>query len=181
MVKYLALLFLVIGFISCKDKKPADIVADVNAKYKKINDKLGDYTLKTVDDISHPGGGTINGYYRDDEVKKMIGEHYSDTTRTFTEYYFDDGMLIYVKEQNFVYNRPITYTEEVAKAKGDSVWYDDKLTKMELSRFYFDDNKLIKWIDTDNTEVRNQLPEFIDKESELWARAVILLKQLKEE
>jgi len=181
MRKYLAFLFLVCCSLSCKDKQPADIIAEVNSNCKKINSSLADYKLRTVDDITHPAGGTINGYYRDEEVKKVIAEHFSDTCRTFTEAYFDDGMLIFIEEQNFVYNLPITCTEEVARAKGDSVWYDDKLTKLEISRYYFDDNKLIKWVLPGGREVSNKTSDFINRESGLWAETVVLLKQLKEE
>lgn len=179
-MKYLALLIFSLCFIACNDKLPADIINNVNKTSKEINDKLKDYTLKTVDDITQAGGGTINGYYKDEEVKKVIAEQYADTCRTFTEYYFDDGMLIYAREQNFIYNKPISYTEQVARERGDSVWYDDKLTRLETSKYYFNENNMIRWVDTDGSDVRAQLPEFTDKQSEIWARAVLLLKQLKE-
>ena len=167
-------------FSSCK-RKQEDVLADIRKKYAEINNKQKDYTRKQVDDITSVGAGTISGYYRDDEVKKIVGEHFTDTCRTFTECYFDDGMLIFVVKQNFVYNKPMTYTEEKAKALGDSVWYDDKKTRMEISRYYFHKNKLIKWIDHDNADVPVNTSQFTDRQSLIWAETVILIKQLKEQ
>lgn len=172
-------LLLCITFSSCK-KKTEDILADIARKYSEINTKQKDLKSKRVDDITSAGGGAITGYYKDDEVKKIVSEHFTDSCRTFTEYYFDDGMLIFVLAQNYIYNCPMSYTEEVAKRNNDTVWYDDKKTRLETSRFYFSKNKLIKWADPEN-DIPEKSAEFIDKESELWAKAVILIKQLKEQ
>lgn len=173
-------LLLLICVFSCK-KKEADVVADVKKKQQEINRKLKDYTQKHVDDITSPGGGNITGYYRDDEIKKILAEHYTDTNRAFTEYYFDDGMLILVLKQNYIYNKPVFYTEEKAKAFHDSVWYDDKKTRLETSSFYFNKNKLVKWAGPGNKYIPANTTAFINEESELWAETVILIKELKEQ
>ena len=180
MIKYSALfLLLFVGLFSC-NKKPEDVVTDVKKKCAAINRKLNDYTPKTVDDIVSKSKGTINGYYRSEEIKKIISEHYTDTDRVFTEYYFDDGMLIFISSQDFKYNCSDTITEEKAKARNDSVWYDDKKTKLEISRFYFNKNKLVMWIMPDGKEVAPATANFIDKESILWGETAILIKELKE-
>lgn len=173
-------LLAIICFSSCK-KKPANVVADIMKHYQEINKKQKDYTPKHVDDITSAAGGTITGYYRDNEVKKIVSEHFTDTCRTFTEYYFDEGMLIFILRQNFVYNKPVSYTEEKAKEKGDSTWYDDKKTKMEISRFFFYENKLVKWIGPDNKEIDAKSWAFTNKESALWAETIVLMKELKEQ
>lgn len=173
------LLVTAMSFTSCKQKQE-DVLAGIKKEYTKINEKLKDYTPKRVDDITSQAGGTINGFFRDDEVKKILAEHFTDTCRTFTEYYFDDGMLIYMVKQNYVYNKPVSYTEEKAKANNDSVWYDDKKTKLEISKFFFNKNKLIKWVAPGNVDVPVNSPDFAEKESILWAETIILLKQLKD-
>ncbi len=181
-MRQLLVIFLLSFFClsSCK-KKQEDILADIKKNYTHINEKLKDYTRKQVDDLTTVNAGSITGYYRDDEVKKITAERYTDSNRVFSEYYFDDGMLIMAVKQNFVYNKPTSYTEEKAKAYGDSVWYDDKKTRMEVSRFYFNKNKLIKWIDADNVDIAVNSNDFSTKQSELWAETVILIKELKEQ
>ena len=110
----------------------------------------------------------------------MHAEHFTDTNRVFADYYFDDGMLVFIQQQNFVYNMNDTLTEAKARAKGDSVWYDDKKTRLEVSRFYFYKNKLVKWVQPGGKVVTPASAEFIDKESVLWGETVILIKELKE-
>lgn len=169
---------LIIG-LSCK-QAPENILSDIKKKYADINAKQKDLKPKQVDNIITAGTGAITGYYKGEEVRKVVSEHYTDSNRKFTECYFDDGMLIFIIEQNYIYNKPVTYTEEKARANNDSVWYDDKKTRLEISRYYFHKNKLIKWQDPEN-DIPEKSTEFINKESELWAETVILLKQLKED
>ncbi len=130
-------------------------------------------------------GDTITGYYRrDEEIRKIYYQNtFGEKSRIFSEYYFDDGMLIYLVKQEYIYNRPQSYTEELARSNNDSNWYDDKKTKLQVSKFYFDKNKLIKWIDgsNNNTDVPVNKPDFINKQSSVWAETVILIKQLKED
>ena len=170
---------LIIG-VSCK-KKQADVLADAKKNYEKINKQINEYTKKQVDDISSPEGGRITGYFREEEIKKMYVQHFGEKSRSFTEYYFDDGNLIYMLRQEFIYNKPNTYTEEKAKEANDSVWYDDKKTKLELSAFYFNDNNLIKWVGPGGTDIAVNTPEFVSKGPILLAEALIAMKQLKEE
>ena len=181
MKRFLTLLLLsIICFSSCKEKQE-DILADIKKKKEEINGGLKKLTLKQVEDITSASGGSISGWYRDEEIRKIYAEYFGDKKRTFSEYYFDDGMLIYVMKQEYIYNKPQSYTEDAAKSFNDTEWYDDKKTKLEVSSFYFNKNKLIKWTDDDNIDVSINSPEFINKESALWAETVILMKQLKEQ
>lgn len=166
-------------FTACK-KKHEISVKEIKEKVNKINGKLNDYTKEQVEDLTSKGGGDITGFKRDEETKKIYAQRFGTDSRTFTEYYFDDGMLIYILKQEYIYNRPNNYTEEVAKAKGDSVWYDDKKTKLKVSRFFFNDNIMIKWVNSDGVDMPVNTPEFLDKQSTMWAETIILMKQLKE-
>jgi len=181
MHKFLASLLIILTcFSSCK-KKESDIIADIKKNTAEINGKLKKYTMKTVDDLTNATGGKIAGYYRDEEVKKIYAEHFGETGRTFSEYYFDDGMLIQIIKQEFIYNRPQSYTEEKAKLDKDTEWYDDKKTKLEIYHYYFSKNKLIKWTGNEDKVITVSSSNFTDKESELWAETLIYLKELKEE
>jgi hypothetical protein len=175
----IALVLFIAFFASCKQKE-GDIITDIKKKSGEINKNLKDYKIKRADDLTTTAKGAIIGYYREDEVKKISSERYTDQNRTFSEYYFDDGMLIQIIQQQFVYNRPVSYTEENAKANNDSEWYDDKKTKLEVNRFYFSKNKLIKWV-VENKDLSVSPQNFTDKESELWAETAILIKELNEQ
>ena len=82
--------------------------------------------------------------------------------------------------EDYKYNKPASYTEEKAKANGDSIWYDDKKTRLEKSRFFFNENKLVKWNLPDGKEVDSKSIQFINMESRLWAETLVLMKELKE-
>lgn len=147
---------------------------------EKINTKLKDYSMRKVDDLVVEGTGVVTGYFRDEEVKKVLTERYGTESRMFTEYYFDDGELIYVLQQEYVYNKPNTYTEEVAKFQGDSVWYDDTKTKLEINKYYLSDNKLIKWTGPSDNDVPVNIADFTRKEPLVLAEALMALKKLKD-
>lgn len=173
--------FLLLGcFTSCKQRQE-DILAGIKKNVTKIDDNLRKYTRKEVDDLTSRVPGNVTGYYRDNEVKRVDASRFTDTNRKFTQYYFDDGMLIYAIEENYTYNKPMSYTEDVARANKDSVWYDDKKTTMQLNRYYFRKNKLIKWINANDVDMPVNDIDFINKESLIWAEAAILLKELKEQ
>ncbi|MES2701676.1 MAG: hypothetical protein V4649_03505 [Bacteroidota bacterium] len=180
LTRVLAVILLIASFSACK-KKHEDSIVDIKKKFNTINSKLSDYTRRQVDDLTTKAGGTITGYYRDEEVKKIYSERFTDKDRAFTEYYFDDGMLIYVLKQEYVYNRPTYYNEEMAKQNADSVWYDDKKTRLDISRFYLSDHKLIKWIGPAGMDVAVNDPKFHQKQEELLAETIIMLKQLNEQ
>jgi hypothetical protein len=61
------------------------------------------------------------------------------------------------------------------------VYYDDKKTRLLVSRYYFDKNKLIKWEPPVIDGKPAPTGDLIAKESLLWAQTLVLLKQLKDE
>jgi len=181
MKKMFSLLLMFGLSISACKKKQEDILASIKASKEKINTKLKDYSVRKVDDIVLKGNGVVTGWYNDDEVKKVITEQYEDDHRSFTEYYFADGELIYVVSQDYVYNKPMSYTEEVANFQGDSVWYDDTKTKLEVNKYYLNDNKLMKWTGPSDDDVPVNIADFTQKEPLLLAHALMALKKLKNE
>ncbi len=181
MTRIIAMVIATIFCVTACKKKPEDTIASINKKHEKINSKLPDYKFVQVDDIVSKEQGKIGGYFRDEEAKKIKTEYFGEKSRSFTEYYFDDGMLIYVESQDFIYNLPNTYTEEKARAAGDSVWYDDTKTTMEINRYYFSENKLIKWTGRGKDDVPKAIAEFTKREPEILAKAIVALKQLKSE
>jgi len=173
-------LLAIVCFSACKHK-PEDVITQANKTREDINKNLGEYKSKHVDDLTSAAPASITGYYREEELKKIYAEYFGEKDRTFTEFYFDDGMLVCVLEQDYIYNKPNTYTEEKAKQNNDTVWYDDKKTKLETSVFYFTGtNKMIKWTDAGN-DIPMGSTDFTNRESEIWAQAAVMIKELKEQ
>lgn len=165
---------------ACKHKSK-DIVADAKVERTRIDKQLNDYTLRQAEDVISKDKGALRGYFDGDQPKKVISQSFGERNRTFRNYYFAEGMLILVDEQVYVYNMPNTYTEDVARAQGDSVWYDDSKTVVEHNRYYLDDNRLVKWVGTDGADIAVNTTQFVKKQPELLANALYALKQLKGE
>lgn len=111
---------------------------DIGEKFHRINSDSG-YLIKTLENeqfLEHvtDGGGTLTGYFKNGQIKKIterIG--LSSCIKTF-EFYFWDGELIFVyeKEEDFPY----------IEAKGLLDY-----TKLKLvfeGRYYFNNGKLIE-------------------------------------
>ncbi|GAA4469172.1 hypothetical protein GCM10023093_28130 [Nemorincola caseinilytica] len=166
-------------FAGCKKKK-GDIVAYAMEERARIEKKLKEFSIRQADDVISKEKGALIGYFDGDVPQKVSSQNFGSRSRTFRTYYFSDGMLILVEEQRYVYNMPVTYTEDVARAQGDSVWYDDSKTVLEKNYYYLDDNQLVKWIDEEGHDIPANNAEFVQMQPELLSQAIYALKQLEE-
>lgn len=175
--------FVVLGIAYWKNKphKQADVIAAAKAAKVKINKSLKNYSYREAQDMITKEAGSVVGYFDDEQPAKVSTQTFSETKRVFRDYYFNDGMLALVSEQLYTYNKPNTYTEAVAKAAGDSVWYDDTKTTSTVNTYFFSDNKLIKWIGPDGNDVATNSAAFTKTEPELLSQAIYALSQLKAE
>lgn len=180
MRRVLSFILVVAIAVGCK-KKPSEMITAARKVVADVDAHLHDYTYREIDDIVSKDHGVIDGYFDGKEVKKLKTQYFGEKDRRFTAYYFGDGELKYVREEDYVYNKPNYYTQKIAEEAGDSVWYDDSKTKLGVSTYYFGDNKLIKWIAPGNRDMPANSEEFKQKETEVLARVVLALQQMKEE
>lgn len=179
-VCWLTALFLtLISTIGCKEEQ-ADILAEINQKKAEIDKNLKAYTYRYVDDIVSEDRGVIGGYYDEEQIIRIAAQYFNVNGRRFVDYYFDDGMLIFVHEASYKYNKPNTYTEEVARQNGDSIWYDDAKTTSAVNTYYFNENKLIKYKIAASTSPADTTVNLPIKEAQLLAQALLSLRQLHE-
>lgn len=175
--------FIVLGVAYWKNKprKQADMIATAKTARQEINNNLKDYSYREAQDMISKETGSVTGYFDDERPAKISTQRFGTEKRVFRDFYFNDGMLVLVSEQVYTYNRPTTYTEEVAIAAGDSVWYDDTKTVRSINTYYFYDNKLIKWVGDDGKDKAVNSADFTKTEPELLAQAIYALRQLKQE
>jgi len=174
------LLLCLFSFSSCSHRHE-DIVAFARQEKAAVNKKLNEYERRETTDQISKDYGAIVGYFDDDQPVRISTQNFGTRDRVFREYYFYKGELLLTEEQLFVYNKPTTYTEEVAKVAGDSVWYDDALTQLQQSYYYFEENKLVKWIGPDGKEVKIDSPIVFGRQTALLSKALFALTQLQEE
>lgn len=114
------------------------------ALYRKVKRELSGFSTE---------GGELTAYFEGQNIVKMLAIYYGEMGRTQEEYYFREGKLIFVLGTEKRYNRPLT----------------GKVVSTKLSRFYFDNDKLIRWIDPsgklmagDSAEYQQQEKDYVE-------------------
>ena len=175
---FISVFVAMVGLSSCRED---DITGTVK-KCKDINEHLSSYKQKAIDLTGvAEQNGTVTGYFKDKELIMASVANFGESNRRVDEFYFDDEKLICINREEFTYNKPRYYTEDVAQKSGDSVWYDDKKTVMQNTRFYFYDNRMVKWIAPNNKEIPDNDRKYDYTERSLLNDAGKLVKMLKDQ
>jgi len=85
-----------------------------------------------------------------DSVMKMVATFFGETGKAVEEYYFWNGKLIFVFSVDNRYDKPLS----------------GKVARKTEGRFYFKDDKLIKWLGGDGKEVASDSSEFAVKQTD---------------
>ena len=93
------------------------------AKYRAVKKELSGFSTE---------GGELVAYFDGESVVKLTATHFGETGRSLEEFYYWDGKLIFVFRRQETYDVPLS--GRVSKAAED--------------RFYFDDGRLIRWLDS---------------------------------
>ena len=99
-------------------------------------------------------GGELIAYFKDADLRKLSAKFFGETGKAAEEFYFSNGRLIFVLRVESRYTEPMS---GVVKTKTEE-------------RFYFADNKLIRWLNPDNKEVTSDAAA-AERERELLAAA----------
>ncbi|MEM9300429.1 MAG: hypothetical protein AAGA64_18890 [Bacteroidota bacterium] len=104
-------------------------------------------------------GATIIKYFDNEELVKIRIEYLGETGKLYREFYIQENQLLFVFDQEFNYNMPYYIDSKKAKEMGFDEGYDTKKTKKLEHRYYFYNNRLIRWI---NPEGEHQTQENSD-------------------
>ena len=120
------------GPASANGTQEKDSISSIRARYAAINKNLARYRVvkKELSGFSTEGGELV-AYFDGPSVVKMAATHLGETGRSVEEFYYRDGKLF------FVFRRRETYDEPMS----------GKVSKTAEDRFYFDDGRLIRWLD----------------------------------
>ena len=111
--------------------------------------------------------GGVAKAYRDvkGELRLIKVELYGESGKMFEEYYYQNGLLIFVYSEDHRYNVPFYITPEKAKEIGSEP-FDSQKTKIVENRYYFDNMKMIRWLNTGNKQVNATSKDFKETEKE---------------
>ena len=128
-----------------------DPIETIRQHYASINKSVPLYrrVKKNLSGFSGEGGELI-AYFHGPSVMKMVATFFGETGKAVEEYYFWNGKLIFVLSTDNRYDKPLS----------------GKVARKPEGRFYFKDDKLIKWLGGDGKEVAPESSEFAAKQTD---------------
>jgi len=128
-----------------------DSIASIRQHYAQINRNAPKYR-KARKDLSgfSAEGGVLVAYFDGPNMMKIAATFYGETGKAAEEYYYWDGKLIFVLRTDSRYNKPLS----------------GKVVKTTVERFYFNDDKLIRWIDEGGKQVASDTSEYTEKQKD---------------
>ena len=111
------------------------------ARYRKVKKELSGFSAE---------GGVLTAYFEGANIVKILATYYGEMGRTNEEFYYRDGKLIFVLRTELNYKRPLS----------------GKVVSTKLDRFYFHDDKLIRWIDSAGKLMASDSSEYQEQEKD---------------
>lgn len=140
------------SFAQKNDKVKSEEIKTIKANFSRINSIKNWTKIKEVETDDSTEGGFLNYYFLNNKLEKIVVRKFGESGQYLAEYYLLNDKLSFVFEQDTTYNFPLYWKE-----------FDDKKSKIEESRYYFEDRKLIYFIGKSKnykTESENTLVEF---------------------
>jgi hypothetical protein len=128
-----------------------DPIQAIKQQYATINKSAASYTTVKKELSGYSAeGGTLIAYFDGPKIMKMVVNHYGEGGRAIEEYYYSDNRLIFVFRKDSGYDTPMS----------------GKVVYTGENRFYFNKNRLIRWINEDARQVAPGSREYLAKEKE---------------
>ena len=131
-------------------RQEGDAVSAIRRSYAVINRNLRKYRAVKKELLGFSTeGGELVAYFDGAALVKMAATHQGETGRSLEEFYYRDGKLI------FVFRRRETYDEPMS----------GRVSKTAEDRFYFNDGRLIRWLDRRGRAVAPGRAEYLEEQA----------------
>lgn len=118
-----------------------DVISKIRDLYKETQSAMLSYTKLAKDDFENSSeGGEIVAYKKDKEIRLIRTNYYGHMGQSESEYYFLGHKVYFIYAKDYSYNAPASHSD-----------FDESKTKLEESRYYFWNEKMIRWIMPDGT------------------------------
>lgn len=151
----LSLLAIFAGNIEAADSSIEEKIKAIRQRYSEVEGELKScrQVKRDLPDESAEGG-ELTGYFKHSSLRKLAAKLYGETGNVLEEYYFWDDQLFFVLRMETRYTAPNS----------------GKVKNKTEERFYFADNKLIRWLDA-KKKPGAPAPEAEQRGGELLAQA----------
>lgn len=128
-------------------------IKKINTEYININKDSSKFRLeqKSITGQSSEGGA-LEKFYDGKILRKVVLTLYGETGKLVCEYYFLNQQVILIYDKTVTYKSPIYMEKPVVKSR-------------EENKFYFKDQRLIRWIGNDSKVPDGVL--YLEKEEQL--------------
>ncbi|MBN2089799.1 hypothetical protein JW964_09300 [candidate division KSB1 bacterium] len=173
-MKKIILVFLVIGNLIAQEEQQ---IKQIRAEYALLKNAISTFQR---DSTAAPDSVLLDGdafYYQDQQKNIRLVELRLQRTdgRQHHEYYFKNNKLFFVYKEIQAYNAPFWMTDEIFKQQGNEL-YDPQKTKIFENRFYFHENKLIRWLNPEKKQVAKDMPAFLNEEKKILDAVTLLFE-----
>jgi hypothetical protein len=147
---------------STKAAKQAAVVKRIRADYQRINAARKTFKAETTELMGFSVEGGEAELYRNQQgqIELIKASLYGEMGRQTHELYLKNQRLIFVFSREEHYNVPF-YIHEPAE-DGSYEAFDPKKSSFTEARYYFDQQKLIRWLDADGKAVEPSDPKFLE-------------------
>jgi hypothetical protein len=160
----LILVLIIAGILTASAQTEEELVLKIREQFKTTNANLNAYEKIEKDIYSESTeGGTIRVYHIDGETVLMHCEFYGEGGNMMEEYYFWNSELYFVYTVQELYDRPI-YME------------GSKVSEKIENRYYFNNGKMIRWLDRNKQKVNKYADEYSEAEQQLLNESVRLIE-----
>jgi hypothetical protein len=128
-----------------------DPIQSIREQYATINKSVGSYkkVKKELSGFSAEGGELV-AFFDGPKIMKMVASHFGEGGKAVEEYYYWDDHLIFIFRKDSNYDKPGS----------------GKVVRTSENRFYFSDDRLIRWVDENAKQVASGSSEYLEKEKD---------------
>ena len=128
-----------------------DPIKTIRERYETINKSAAGYksVKKELSGFSAEGGELV-AYFDGPKIMKIVANHLGESGKAVEEYYYWDDRLIFVFRKDSIYDKPMS----------------GKVARTAENRFYFSDDRLIRWIDENAKQREPGGSEYLEKEKD---------------
>ena len=145
---------------SAEAQNSRDVVSAIRQRYATINQNLAKYrTVKKELMGFSTEGGELTAYSEGPEIRKIVALFQGESGRALEEYYYWNDEL------QFVYRKDDTYSEPRS----------GKVTSSVETRFYFENGKLIRWLNNKGKPMRSGSDQFAEHQKTYLSNSALFV------
>lgn len=145
-------------------------IQEIRNLYRQTEENKSKYSLTSIEDLENSSeGGRLNIYRDSTEVKLIETMYYGSISKVSRHFYYQSEDIYFVFMEEFLYNAPISSSD-----------YDSNKTIKKESRYYFRNNRMIRWIhpngEFEPTDTQNYINES-ERVKSLSTHALLISKK----